>query len=319
MNNYSLTELYDEFETYRKSHPLSGHPESLYNAMQYIMELGGKRARPLLVLTSCLSAGGDVKLALPVALAIEQFHNFTLIHDDIMDNADKRRGKSTVHKKWSIPTAILAGDNLLVAAYQVLFNTDYKKKTDILLRFNAAAREVSEGQQMDMDFAEAEQVTEEQYIEMIRLKTAVLLGCSAACGALCANADAEKTEHYYRFAVDLGLSFQLRDDYLDTFGDSNKTGKKLGGDIKEKKKMWLYVASAQLSNEIKHIYDEPNAESRINQSISLFQQQGLDKKLLSLAEQYEENAKHHLTKLSNLGEETALIKKLFKMLADREH
>jgi geranylgeranyl diphosphate synthase, type II len=314
-----LKQLQHDFESYKALRPFDGQPPALYNSMQYIMDLGGKRARPLLVLSACISAGGDPNAAMPVALAIEQFHNFTLMHDDILDHADVRRGKPTVHKKWSEATAILAGDNMLVAAYELLLSTDIQKRYEILRLFGKTAREVCEGQQFDLDFAFNEDVTELQYLEMIRLKTAVLLGCSAACGALVANSDAEKTNLYYHFAMDLGISFQLRDDYLDTFGDPDKTGKKLGGDIAEGKRTWLYVASASRSPEIKEIYETMVNDERITAAVKLFHQQKLDEKLLELAREYESEAWQHLTVLSNLGEDTSLLKKLVKLLSDREN
>ena len=316
MNELEL--LYSEFEAYRLQNEFKGHPKALYESMQYIMDLGGKRARPLLVLASCISAGGDPNHAMPVALAIEQFHNFSLVHDDILDHADLRRGKPTVHKKWSESTAILAGDNILVCAYDTLLHCDLQKRFEIMKLFGKTAKEVCEGQQLDLDFAGNTVVSESDYMEMIRLKTAVLLGCSAACGALSANADTEKVNLYYNFAMDIGISFQLRDDYLDTFGESGKTGKKLGGDIFEGKQNWLFVASSAISDEINFIYSE-NPNKRIALATKLYKSQELDSKLLRLAEIYEQNAWQNLTVLSNFGEDIHLLKLLLKMLSERDN
>lgn len=314
-----LKELYTDYENYRLNSGFAGNPEALYDSMQYIMDLGGKRARPLLVLTSCLAAGGAIEKAMPVAHAIEIFHNFSLVHDDIMDRAEVRRGQPTVHVKWAPATAILAGDNMLVAAYHTLLELDHPKRNEILRLFTTTAREVCEGQQMDMDFAGSDSVAVADYLNMIRLKTAVLLGCSAACGGLCANADSEKTNLYYRFAVALGMSFQLRDDYLDTFGDPQKTGKKLGGDIAERKKTWLYVAAAEKTTDIYRVYAIEEESERISLATELFRSLELDKGLLELAMQYETEAWDHLAVLSNLGEETGMLKRLFQYLSEREN
>jgi geranylgeranyl diphosphate synthase type II len=313
----TLEHLYEEFEAYRAQHSFNGEPANLYAPMQYIMDLGGKRVRPLLTLCSCLAAGGRAEDALPIALGMEQFHNFTLIHDDIMDNASLRRGKPTVHEKWNLPVAILSGDNLLVATYTLLNQLDSRKKQEILSLFNNTAREVCEGQQMDMDFATEPLISTAQYLRMIELKTAVLLGCSSACGALAANADAERVALYYRFAISVGMAFQLKDDYLDTFGDPAQTGKTTGGDIAEGKKTWLYISARQSGTQIEKIYADLNIEQRIADATKLFISQGLDKGLLELSNKYDKEGLECLEQLNNFGENTTLLKSLCKMLAQR--
>ena len=204
--------------------------------MNYIMELGGKRVRPLLALLGAEACGGRPEDALLWAHSVEVFHNFTLVHDDIMDNAPTRRGMPTVHEKWGIAEGILSGDNMLIAVYEGLLHSDYLQKTQLLQLLSKTAREVCEGQQLDMDSAVKSQVTEADYLEMIRLKTAVLLGCSLQGGGMCAGASAEVQQLLYDFAILLGLSFQLQDDWLDAFGNPEQTGKMAGGDIAEGKK-----------------------------------------------------------------------------------
>lgn len=313
-----LKELFQDYEKYRLTHSFSGDPTKLYDAMEYIMQLGGKRARPLLVLSTCAAAGGSTDHALPVAHAIEVFHNFSLVHDDIMDRADIRRGNPTVHQRWNPATAILAGDNMLVAAYDILLQADLLKRDDILRLFTQTARGVCEGQQMDMDFAESLSVREVDYLEMIRLKTAVLLGCAAASGALCANADAEKTSLYYRFAVAMGMSFQLRDDYLDIFGDVAKTGKKAGGDIAERKKTWFFIKAASVDESIHGLYAIEDESERIQKVTAMYRELKLDEALYELASGYEIEAGEHLQVLGNLGEDVQILKKLQQFLAERD-
>jgi geranylgeranyl diphosphate synthase type II len=314
----SLEALYEAFETYRQQHSFAAHPVNLYAPMQYIMDLGGKRARPLLCLSSCIAAGGSIEKTLPVSLAMEQFHNFTLIHDDIMDNSSLRRGKPTVHEKWNLPVAILSGDNLLVATYTLLHSLDLRKKQDVIALFNQTAREVCEGQQMDMDFANEPNVSVPQYLEMIRLKTAVLLGCSAASGALVANADAERVKLYYDFAIALGMAFQLKDDYLDTFGNPEKTGKKAGGDIVEGKKTWLYLSAQEAGVDMPGIAKLTSPGDKVMAAKAAFEELQLHTKLLELAGSFEQHSRDCLERLGTLGEDISLLKALCAMLAERE-
>ncbi len=225
-----------------------GKPESLYAPMKYILDLGGKRMRPCLTLIACDMFHGDVGKALTPALGIEVFHNFTLVHDDIMDQAPLRRGQKTVHHKWNEPTAILSGDLMLIKAYELIMRIDGIQMTKALEVFNGVATGVCEGQQMDMEFESREDVTVEEYLEMIGLKTAVLLGGALKIGALVAKADDEYAELIYDYGVNMGIGFQLMDDILDVFGDSEKVGKQEAGDILSDKKTFLLLKVLELAD-----------------------------------------------------------------------
>ncbi len=224
-------------------------PPELYHPIDYALRNSGKRLRPLLVLMGCDLFGGDIGEALHPAMAMEIFHNFTLLHDDIMDRAPLRRGKETVYKKYDINTAILSGDTMFVLAYEYIARTNPLVLQKILNLFNETARMVCEGQQYDMNYETTVQVTDEDYIQMIRLKTAVLLACSMKTGAILAGAPEPEAEKAYRFGENLGLAFQLQDDWLDVFGDSSKFGKELGGDIITNKKTFLFLKAFELARE----------------------------------------------------------------------
>jgi geranylgeranyl diphosphate synthase type II len=216
-------------------------PKSLFDPITYILSLGGKRIRPVLTLLSCELLGGKLKDAIPTALAIELFHNFTLLHDDLMDKAAIRRGKATVHKKWNDNTAVLSGDAMLIESYHLIARNKKKHLKELLHLFSKTATEICCGQQLDMEFESREDVSEEEYLEMIRLKTAVLLGCALKSGAIIANASEKDADLLYDFGINLGLAFQLKDDLLDVYGDSKKFGKNIGGDIVSNKKTFLLI------------------------------------------------------------------------------
>lgn len=224
----------------------------LYEPIRYLIQLGGKRLRPALVLASCEAEGGSIETALPAALAVEIFHNFTLMHDDIMDDAPLRRGKVTVHEKWDVNTAILSGDAMFVEAYQSLLQLPPHLLAETLALFNTTATEVCEGQQRDMAFERMDDVEVEAYLEMIRLKTSVLLAAALRMGAMAAGADAQRCGMYYELGIALGLAFQLQDDYLDAFGDPEQFGKQVGGDILSDKKTFLYLRSIERANAEQH-------------------------------------------------------------------
>jgi geranylgeranyl diphosphate synthase type II len=216
-------------------------PNNLYEPIHYILGLGGKRIRPAILLLANQLFGGDPRTAMPAAIAIEVFHNFTLMHDDIMDQAPLRRGKATVHSKWNTTIAILSGDAMMVKAYEHLARVSPQHLPAALAIFNQTALEVCEGQQLDMDFESKETVSLEDYTRMITLKTAVLLGASLKLGALLAGASVRDQGELYDFGVNLGIAFQLQDDLLDCFGDQYKVGKQTGGDILSNKKTWLLL------------------------------------------------------------------------------
>lgn len=220
-------------------------PIGLYEPIKYVLSLGGKRIRPVMTLLSYNLFKEDVEKALPIALALEIYHNYTLLHDDLMDKADIRRGKITVHKKWNDNTAILSGDSMLVLAYNCLLNHTIENSLDISRIFTKTALEIGEGQQYDMNFETRDDVTQDEYIEMIRLKTSVLLACAMKCGALVADASSKDADLLYNFGEQLGLAFQIQDDFLDVYGSVEIFGKKIGGDILCNKKTYLYINAYQ--------------------------------------------------------------------------
>ncbi len=228
----------------RLKEAVPSRPASLFAPVTYTLEGGGKRLRPMLLLAACRAVGGDPASAVNQAAAIEMFHNFTLLHDDVMDRADMRRGRATVHRRWDERQAILSGDAMLTLATKLLIDGCPREcMTDALELFNATAQEVYEGQQLDLDFEARADVSVDEYMEMIRLKTSVLLGCAAALGALVGGASYNVVKAFYTFGVRLGLAFQLQDDLLDTYGDPIVFGKEIGGDILNDKKTWLRITA----------------------------------------------------------------------------
>jgi geranylgeranyl diphosphate synthase, type II len=241
-----MIRTYQEWiESEIQKQPFGTRPKSLYKPLRYVMNLGGKRLRPMLALLSYSLFKSDPRSILPFAVAIESFHNFTLLHDDIMDNAPVRRNKPTVHQKWNVNTAILAGDVLQVKVFESLLEVEPAKLKEVLLAFTKCAIGVCEGQQWDMEFESKSKVTEGEYIEMITLKTAVLLGFSLQLGAILAGATEADQKAVYDFGVKIGIGFQLKDDLLDVYGDKKKFGKQVGGDIIANKKTFLLIRALQ--------------------------------------------------------------------------
>ncbi len=280
---HSFEELLSIFEDRLKQEKFSREPEELYSPINYTLALGGKRIRPVLTLMACDMFGGDINEALPQAIAIEMFHNFTLIHDDIMDNAPIRRGKQTVYKKWSPNIAILSGDTLFAYAYQYAQKADKDVLQDVLSVFNQTAIEVCEGQQYDLNYETRNDVSVEEYINMIRLKTAVLFGASLKIGAIIGGANPIEADKLYSFALSIGLGFQLKDDLLDTFGDEAVFGKKPGGDILSNKKTFLYLKALELADtktreKLISLYnsDNENEEEKINSVKTIFTNLNID-------------------------------------------
>lgn len=224
-------------------------PESLYEPIKYVLSMGGKRIRPTLMLLAYNLYKENPEDILMNACALETYHNYTLLHDDLMDNADMRRGHLTVHKKWNDNTAILSGDSMLVLAFQRMMQCDTKHLKDVLDLFTVTALEIGEGQQYDMEFETRNDVKEEEYIEMIRLKTSVLLACALKIGAILADASAEDADNLYKFGEQIGLAFQLQDDYLDVYGDSKVFGKEIGGDITSNKKTYMLINAFNKAND----------------------------------------------------------------------
>ena len=239
--------------------PYPEQPGQLYEPISYHMALGGKRVRPVLTLMACDAMGGDPSVAINAAVGIEMFHNFTLLHDDVMDNADVRRGKPTVHRRWNDNTAILSGDTMLTIATQYI---SCVRNWQVMDLFNKTAIEIYEGQQWDMDYECRNDVTVDEYINMIRLKTSVLLGCALKMGALVADAAPEQADLLYDAGVNMGLAFQLRDDVLDVWGDPKTFGKEIGGDIMNNKKTFLLISTMQQAkdddaDELRHWLNDP--------------------------------------------------------------
>jgi len=242
-------DYYSYFESVLNEVDFNGQPRELYEPILYTLKLKGKRIRPVLTLMACELFGGNIEDALPQAMAIEMFHNFTLIHDDIMDNAPLRRGKVSVFKKWSSSVAILSGDTLFALAYQYVQKANKDILPDVLDIFNKTAIEVCEGQQYDLSYENDNNVTVEQYTDMIRLKTAVLFSASLKIGALIGGASMEDADNLYDFGINIGIGFQLKDDLLDTFGDEKVFGKKTGKDILSNKKTFLYLKALEIAGD----------------------------------------------------------------------
>lgn len=259
---YFLSQFEKELEAFRQEN-IKGTPIELYEPISYILSLGGKKLRPLLVLMGSNLFDGNISLALPSALSVEVFHNFTLMHDDIMDNAPMRRSKPTVHEKWNQNIAILSGDAMLVKAYQILLKSDKRFHDALLNIFNETALQVCEGQQMDMNFEKLPLVSIPLYIKMITLKTAVLLGASLKMGAICGGAREEDAQSIYEFGKNIGIAFQLQDDILDVYGNEKNFGKRTGGDIIANKKTFLVLKSLEIANR----YMKEELETWLNSTV----------------------------------------------------
>ena len=261
-------EIYQKhFLSYLKDYNTERDPKNLYEPVQYILNLGGKRLRPILTLMTADCFGGDVNKALDAALAVEVFHNFSLVHDDIMDDAPLRRGQQTVHEKWDLNTGILSGDAMLIMAYQLFENYPPETFQNLLTLFSKTALEVCEGQQYDIDFETRNAVSIAEYLKMIEYKTAVLVAAAMKMGAIIAGASDEDQNRCYEFGKNLGIAFQLQDDYLDAFGNPETFGKQVGGDIIENKKTYLYLKALEFSSEndqqkLRHLFNATNTDSK---------------------------------------------------------
>lgn len=245
----SFQQILERIESEISRLSLDYPPKSLYDPIEYILSLGGKRIRPALALIACNMYSDNLDTVINPALGIEVFHNFTLLHDDLMDEADMRRNKPTVHKKWNANAAILSGDAMLIVAYRLIAETEASHLKEVLDLFTQTAAEICGGQQYDMEFESRMDVTEEEYLEMIRLKTAVLLACSLKTGAILGGASKEDADHLYAFGVNIGLAFQLQDDLLDVYGDPKTFGKNIGGDILCNKKTFILINALKRANE----------------------------------------------------------------------
>lgn len=279
---------------------LPNHPQNLYEPIHYTLSLGGKRLRPIALMMACELFGQNPKIALEPALGIELFHNFTLIHDDIMDQAEVRRGKACVHQKWDLPVAILSGDVMQIIAQEYICKVDASIKDEVLSLYHQTAKEVCEGQQMDMNFETADQVSAEDYVEMIGLKTAVLFAASLKMGAMVAKTSVENQNLIYDFGKNIGTAFQLHDDWLDTFGAAEKVGKKIGGDILANKKTMLYLKALEAANpeqkeRLTYWFSRQNGseaekQAKISEVTATFKALGVAEKAKAVQQGYEEKA-----------------------------
>lgn len=292
-------------------------PKNLYEPIQYILALGGKRMRPVLTLMAAEIFDCDYKKALNAATAVEVFHNFSLIHDDIMDDAPLRRGKVTVHEKWDINTGILSGDAMLILAYKHFENYEAPIFRDLAKLFSKTALEVCEGQQYDVDFETRDDVTIPEYLKMIEYKTAVLVGAAMKMGAIVAETSQENADLIYDFGLNLGIAFQLQDDYLDAFGNSETFGKQIGGDIIENKKTYLYLKALEFGNkedkeQLMHLFSiQPKENSdKIETVKTIFNESGSSKATQEAIKEYTQKAFDTLKRM-NISEEKKQILYVF--------
>lgn len=300
-------------------------PASLYEPIRYLMGLGGKRLRPLLTLYAFALYKNNVKSIVPYAVAVEAFHNFTLMHDDIMDNAPIRRGKPTIHEKWNVNTAILSGDVMLVKVYDMFLSLDPPVLKEVLEVFNRCAAEVCEGQQLDMEFETMEKVSERQYIDMIRKKTAVLLGFSVELGAILAGASVEDRKALRDFGIQIGIGFQLMDDYLDAYADPKKFGKQVGGDIIANKKTYLLIKALETArgkdrNELKTWLDgtKHNSKKKVAAVIALYNRLGMETLVKKRIDYYFKKGFSSLEKVTARVDKKDLLNRYTRALIDRE-
>lgn len=304
-------------------------PADLYDPIRYILQIGGKRIRPMLVLLAAdVFDEEGASRAMGAALAIELFHNFTLMHDDIMDEAPLRRGMQTVHQKWNQSVAILAGDKLMVRAYHELSQTDPNKLPELLRVFNQVAREVCEGQQWDMQYEEETMVTEDEYLSMIRLKTAVLLGGALKMGAILADASEHDAECLYEFGIAVGIAFQLQDDILDVYGEAAEVGKQIGGDILANKKTILLVQAFRLADDrgqeelnrflqMDGFRDSSSASEKIESVRALYDRLGVDVVAKKRMEGFVENAFRKLDQMQVDQKRLTELRRLAQSLLTR--
>ncbi|MFN7099066.1 MAG: polyprenyl synthetase family protein [Flavobacterium sp.] len=317
---------YQEFlADYLQSQYETKEPRNLYEPIHYILDLGGKRMRPVLTLMSAEIFGTDYKNALPAALAVEVFHNFSLVHDDIMDDAPLRRGNETVHEKWNINTGILSGDAMLILAYQYFEQYEPLIFRDLAKLFSKTALEVCEGQQWDVDFEERTDVTLEEYLKMIQYKTAVLVAAAMKMGAIIAETSIENANLIYDFGLNLGLAFQLQDDYLDAFGNPETFGKQVGGDIIENKKTYLYLKAVAFSaekeaQELRDLFAvqlEDNTD-KIERVKELFNASGASKATQDAIQDYTFKAFQMLDQLNVSADKKAMLKAFGENLMGRK-
>lgn len=289
---YTIDEIQKKINDYIDNQKFEGDPKELYAPIEYILSQGGKRLRPTLCLLACDLFGGNIEDCMVPAVAAEIFHNFTLVHDDIMDQAPLRRGMETIYKKWGSDVAILSGDTMLIKAFQYVLNTNNKYRYEVFAELCKVALEVCEGQQLDLNFETRDDVALDEYLEMIRLKTAVLLGSVLKIGAIVAGADEESQKIIYDFGVDIGMAFQLQDDVLDCYADVDVFGKMIGGDISDNKKTYLYlyalsVAHDEDEEELRRLFKMPKGrdEEKIKKVLEIYDKYAVKYEVLAEIEE----------------------------------
>ncbi|MCF2653369.1 polyprenyl synthetase family protein [Prevotella loescheii] len=305
--------------------PYTRKPETLYEPIRYVLSLGGKRIRPVLMLMSYNLYKDDADTILPTACGLETYHNYTLLHDDLMDNADMRRGHATVHKKWDANTAILSGDSMLVLSYQRIAQCAPQYLPQILDLFTTTALEIGEGQQYDMEFETRDDVCESEYIEMIRLKTSVLLACAMKMGAIQAGASPADQDALYRYGESLGLAFQLQDDYLDVYGDPSVFGKNIGGDITSNKKTFMLINALLRAEEQDKAELEAwiarkdfDRQEKVDAVTHLYTKLGIDRLARERIEYYTREALSCLDAVDTPDERKAELREYTMMMMRRE-
>ena len=320
----SVEKIQDSITRFIESQDFTGKPEELYAPIAYTMNQRGKRMRPTLCLLACEMFGGDIEECLTPAVAVEIFHNFTLIHDDIMDEAPLRRGLETVYHKWNSNIALLSGDTMLIKAFQYAMKTGKRYSSEILNELIKVALEVCEGQQHDLNFETSDDVTLEQYIEMIRLKTAVLLGSVLRIGAIVAGASDENKQAIYDFGIDLGIAFQLQDDLFDCYGDVKVFGKMPGGDIADNKKTYLYLKALQLASAddkalLNRYFTMPKGrdDSKMKAVLDIYAKYNVRGIVTDLMTDYYENAVRRLNEIALPEEKKAVLREYAKYLYTR--
>lgn len=320
---HSFKELSQQFAGYFEQTHFPQQPQNLYGPCNYFLQIGGKRIRPVLCLLGNELFDEIKKDAYYIATAIELFHNFTLIHDDMMDAASLRRGMQTVHTKYNNNIALLSGDVMLIKSYDYIAKVDIGYQQRILQLFNKTAAEVCEGQQLDMDFESLSTVALDEYIKMIGLKTSVLLAAALQMGAIIGGASEGNCQHIYQFGLNLGMAFQIQDDYLDAFGNPEKFGKELGGDIKQNKKTFLYlhaldVANAEQKMKMKTLIDT-NPDDKVIQMLDIFKACNVAEWANQLKEKYYNTALQHLESIAVVSNRKKPLIELADFLIEREN
>lgn len=319
-----ISQYREQFVTHLKGRIQLGEPKNLFEPVQYILGLGGKRLRPILTLMTAEVFGGKAKEAMDAALAVEVFHNFSLVHDDIMDDAPLRRGKTTVHEKWDVNTGILSGDAMLILSYQFFESYPAETYVELTKLFSKTALEVCEGQQYDVDFETRDDVTIPEYLKMIEYKTSVLVAAAMKMGAIVAKASPKDADAIYEFGRNLGIAFQLQDDYLDAFGDPKTFGKQVGGDIMENKKTYLYLKSLENASKddqdgLLHLYSikPEDSTAKVEAVKTIFKESGAVEETKKAIKNFTQKAFDALSETGLPEKNKALLKQFGKSLMER--